>query len=133
MIADLRAEISSHLEVADIAVEWHYDGLPDIAVAPLVVHTVRALIREGANNVVRHCGASKAVICIAQRAQGLFISLSDNGHGFLQGKTAEGNGFKNLANRVAQLDGAFEVISAATGTTLSAHIPLGWAMERAAE
>lgn len=133
LVADLRAEISSHLDAADIAVEWHYDGLPEIMVEPLVVHTLRSLIRESTNNIVRHSGASKVSIGIDIQNSGISVSLHDNGHGFDQSVVHQGNGFKNLLGRVAQLDGTFGVKSAASGTKISAVIPLGWGMERAAE
>ena len=124
LIADLRAEASTHLEVADIAVEWRYDALPDIAVEPSVAQTLRALFREGTNNVIRHSGARKVIYALAFEAPDLSISMCDDGAGFDPHHAASGNGLGNLENRVAHLGGVFEIKSGKDGTHVLARLPL---------
>lgn len=133
LIADLRAEISSHMDVADIAVDWHIDSLPDIGVDPLVVHTVQALMREGTNNIIRHSGGRKATIRIQSQGVDIAVSLRDDGRGIERNPLRDGTGLANLASRLARLGGTFDVASDTSGTTLTACIPLRWIGERAAE
>lgn len=133
LIADLRAEISAHMDVAEIGLVWHIDALPDLRVEPLMVQTTRAFVREGINNIIRHSRAQKAVIRIVFAQQGLGISLQDDGRGFDVENASDGTGLKGLASRVAKLNGAYDMTSDGSGTTLSAVIPLGWHGESAAE
>ncbi|MBU2360206.1 MAG: ATPase [Alphaproteobacteria bacterium] len=124
VIADLRAEASIHLEVADIAVEWRYGGLPEIDIDPQIVQTLRALFREGTNNVVRHSGAGKVVCDILYAAPDLSVTLRDDGVGISPASPSNGNGIGNLANRVAHLGGLFDLKSDGSGTVLSARFPV---------
>lgn len=124
LIADLRAEASTHFEVADIAVEWRYSDLPDVDIAPPVVQTLRALFREGTNNVVRHSGAKNVLYALAYAAPDLVFSLRDDGRGFDPQNALKGNGIGNLTNRVATLGGKFDVKSDASGTVLFARFPI---------
>jgi len=133
LMADLRAEIIGHLEAADVAVRWEAGDLPEVWLAPQIVHTLRSFLREGTSNIVRHSGARAAVIHVAAAGARLSVSLSDNGHGFDTRQVQLGNGFRNLAARVSQLGGDFAVSSTAEGTRLSTSLPLGMAVERAAE
>lgn len=133
LIADLRAEVSAHLEIAGISVEWHYLELPDIEVDPPLIQTLRALFREGTNNTVRHSGARKLVFDIACSATELSITLRDDGRGFDNDTVSHGNGIGNLANRVANLGGLFEITSNMTGTRVSARIPFVTALSEAAQ
>ena len=94
-------------------------------VGPLVVQTLRALIREGTNNIVRHSGASKMTFYLSYSDPDLSITLHDNGRGLDEGAVLHGNGLGNLANRVAQLDGCFDVKREPSGATLMARLPLG--------
>ena len=133
LVADLRAEVSAHLAIAGIAVEWHYQALPDIEVDPPLIQTLRALFREGTNNTVRHSGARKLVFHISCDATDLSITLRDNGRGFDHETVSQGNGIGNLSNRVANLGGAFDITSDQTGTQVSARIPLATAHAEAAQ
>ncbi len=124
LIADLRAEASTHFEVADIAVEWRYSELPDVEIDPMVVQTLRALFREGTNNVVRHSGAKNVVYALLYTAPELLVTLRDDGLGFDPHSSPKGNGISNLANRVANLGGVFDLKSDAFGTVLFARFPI---------
>ena len=74
--------------------------------------------------MVRHSGASKVTIHLSYNAPILSITLHDNGQGFDESAVSFGNGLRNLANRVAQLDGSFDVKRSHPGTTIIARLPL---------
>lgn len=133
LIADLRAEIAELLDAAQMTVSWQGTVLPDVSVAPLIVHTLRAFLREGVANVVRHSQAIGVTISVMQIADTLHLALGDNGRGFDMAQIQPGNGFRNLSDRVEQAGGAFDLSSGQTGTTMTARLPLGLAFKAAAE
>jgi signal transduction histidine kinase len=59
-------------------------------------------------------------------ADGLLqFTVSDNGAGYDTGRTPMGSGQRNMADRLAALDGRLEVRSApGQGTSISARLPL---------
>ncbi|MDQ2093817.1 sensor histidine kinase [Rhodalgimonas zhirmunskyi] len=124
LIADLRAEITDHLEAVDINVRWRDHGLPNALLPPKVVHTLRAFLRESTSNVVRHSAASAVEVELREEDGQLFLTLQDDGKGFDAQTVRLGNGFKNLAARVDHLGGAFDIASTPAGTRISARIPL---------
>jgi signal transduction histidine kinase len=130
LLADLRAEVADHLEAAGVVLDWQTEGLDDPPLAPRLVHTLRAFLREGISNLLRHSGAGRAQVRIEalDRGEGptvLGLSLRDDGTGFDAGAIRGGNGFTNLRDRIDQCGGRLEVRTGAEGTTLEAELPLG--------
>jgi len=81
------------------------------------------VVSEALANVTKHAEASRAQITIAERDGVLLVEVSDDGRGTAD--TSLGTGLTGLADRVAALDGTFEVASAPSrGTTIRATIPL---------
>jgi PAS domain S-box-containing protein len=81
------------------------------------------VVSEALANVTKHAEASRAQITIAERDGVLLVQVSDDGRGTAD--TSLGTGLTGLADRVAALDGSFEVESAPSrGTTIRATIPL---------
>lgn len=124
LVADLRAEIVGHLEAADIDARWRDPVLPNALLPPQIVHTLRALLRESTSNIVRHSGASSVEIELSEVSGQLTVTLQDDGKGFEAETVRLGNGFKNLAARVGQLGGTFDISSSPLGTRISACLPL---------
>jgi len=133
LAADLRREILEHLEAADIAATWRASTLPDVPLGPQVVHTLRALLREGTSNIVRHSGAAACEISLSVADDSLSVSISDNGSGFATDARRDGNGIRNLTARLAQVGGSFAVETGPTGTVLRATLPLAGQVQRAAQ
>ncbi|WP_206050330.1 sensor histidine kinase [Oceaniglobus ichthyenteri] len=131
LIADMRAEIIGHLEAAEIDAHWHDHALPDLFLTPQIMHTLRCFLREATSNIVRHSGASTVHINVSASADGIAVSLCDDGRGFEAANVQSGNGFKNLAARVAQLHGTFDLQSTPEGTRISASLPLEHPMQDA--
>lgn len=130
LLADLRAEVADHLEAAGVALDWQAENLGDPALAPRMVHTLRAFLREGISNLLRHSGAGRAFVRIELRDDdggqpGLALLLGDDGKGFDLDSVRGGNGFTNLRDRIEQCGGRLDLRSGAGGTTLLAELPLG--------
>lgn len=124
LLADLRAEIITHFEAAHITVTWQADEITKGRISHRLAHALRAFLREGTSNILRHSGATEAKVRIALESDGLQLTLSDNGSGFDSSVASLGNGFRNLRNRFTQLQGAFSYSTGAKGTTLTAFLPL---------
>jgi signal transduction histidine kinase len=70
---------------------------------------------EGLQNVAKYAGATRATICLAQSGRDLTFEVVDDGHGFDPGQTSYGTGLQGIADRIAALDGTFEVRSSPGG------------------
>jgi PAS domain S-box-containing protein len=115
------------------AIEALADRLP-LLVRPLQVlperlpATIEAsvyfFVSEALTNVVKHAQASSASVRATAEAGTLTVEVSDDGVGGADPHAA-GSGLSGLGDRVAALDGSFDVLSeAGAGTTLRAVIPL---------
>ena len=91
---------------------------------PLAVEaTAYFVISEALTNVARYAGTGRARVDVAVHDAVLVVTIGDDGPG---GASLDGGtGLRGLADRVAMLDGTFDVDSPrGGGTRLSARIPL---------
>jgi signal transduction histidine kinase len=80
---------------------------------------------EALQNIAKYAAASQVHICMAARDHSLRFTVSDDGVGYDVSCTPMGSGQRNMADRLAALDGRLEVRSAPSkGTTITAHLPL---------
>jgi signal transduction histidine kinase len=80
---------------------------------------------EALQNIAKYAAASHAHICVAARDHSLRFTVSDDGVGYDASRTPMGSGQRNMADRLAALDGRLEVRSVPSkGTTITAHLPL---------
>jgi signal transduction histidine kinase len=79
-------------------------------------------IKEALNNIVKHAGATKAIITISSiDKKKLLITIQDNGKG-MQGTNKFGNGIVNIKKRIANLKGSVKMESK-NGLKISIKIP----------
>jgi signal transduction histidine kinase len=84
--------------------------------------TVYFLVAEALTNVARYAGAAEAEIDVRAGEDRVVVEVRDDGRGGAD--PALGSGLRGLADRLAALDGSFEVISPpGGGTTIRAAIP----------
>jgi signal transduction histidine kinase len=89
-----------------------------------VESTTYFVIAEALTNVARYSQADSATVRVARENGVVEIEVSDDGVG--GANPAAGTGLRGLGDRVAALDGEFEVRSpAGEGTTVQASIPCG--------
>jgi signal transduction histidine kinase len=80
---------------------------------------------EALQNVAKYAMASRIRICLEASQDTLCCTVSDDGHGYDTGSTLLGSGQRNMADRLAALDGRLTVRSApGQGTTITARLPL---------
>jgi len=84
------------------------------------------IAQEALNNIVKHSGASRAVISIFSDISKLYLHIEDNGVGFDSSKGYEsGNGLYNMKERAILLNGKFEIItSKGNGVKIQAEFPI---------
>lgn len=89
-----------------------------------VESTAYFIVAEALTNVAKHSNATKASVRVMEEADTLRLDIWDDGGG---GATLSGShGLGGLADRVAALDGKFEVVSPRNGgTRVYAEIPCG--------
>jgi len=85
--------------------------------------------QEALSNIVRHAGASTAVVALAARAPGVWLTIWDDG-GRLppedDARRRAGSGLASMRERVAAFGGRLQLESAAeTGTWLRVALPVG--------
>lgn len=120
LLADLRAEITEHLEAAQIALDWKADEIGGPVAAP-EAGTLRAILREAAGNVMHHSGAKRAEVRIVLRHDGgrrrLILRVRDDGTGPVttEAPARQGRGLINLRQRTEARGGRFAFGSRSDG------------------
>jgi signal transduction histidine kinase len=95
---------------------------PNARMSRPVEATVYFLVAEALTNVARYSGAGRVEIDVETGEQRVTVEVRDNGRGGAD--PALGTGLRGLSDRVAALDGSFELLSPpGLGTTVRAVIP----------
>ena len=85
------------------------------------------MVQEGLTNCVRHAGARNVYVDLTREPAPdgrILLEMRDDGTGFDPADVAGGHGLTGMRERVASLQGVFEVISQpGEGTTIRAEIP----------
>ena len=101
-------------------------NLPDARLLPEIETVLYRVIQEALTNVVKHAGAERVSIVIAQRGDGIRVVVEDDGRGFQAGDVRhDALGVVGMRERVALIGGTLDVESKpGAGTTLAAYVPL---------
>ena len=98
-------------------------GVPARRLPAAVEATAYFITAEALTNVAKYAAASKATVALAEDRGRLRVTVSDDGIGGADPKM--GTGLRGLRDRVAALDGRFEVSSpSGQGTVIVAELPL---------
>ncbi|MCC6289405.1 MAG: tetratricopeptide repeat protein [Chitinophagaceae bacterium] len=123
MIAYMRQYAGTFLEDASIHLSFHEPQT--IPAAEVDGHTRRHIflvVKEALHNIVKHSGANEVKIHISIDDH-FTVSIADNGKGISDvQKGGSGNGLRNMKQRIAALQGRFQIIQQ-EGTTLIFSIP----------
>ena len=107
---------------AGATVEVEADGSPSV---PGPIHeALLRVVREAANNAVRHGGATTVTLCLFTSGGGLRLTVDDNGTGFDPSAVRSGYGLRSMRERVEGLGGTLAVRSASgEGTVIEVELP----------
>jgi signal transduction histidine kinase len=101
-------------------------SLRGVRYAPHVETAAWYLLSEALTNALKHSGAGRVTVGLAQPDGRLVVEVRDDGRGFDQA-AARGLGLSGLADRMSVVHGTFAVTSRpGLGTTLRGEIPLAW-------
>lgn len=81
------------------------------------------VFKEALHNIIKYAEATRVRVVIRVENDWLMIQIKDDGKGFDQSEEMEGNGLRNMQNRIEQLGGNFE-ISSKSGTRIRFSMPL---------
>lgn len=89
-----------------------------------IVNALYRIAQEASQNIVKHAQATEAAIQVLKARNFIELKVEDNGKGInIQGR--EGNGLKNIEERVKLLGGRFQISTEeGMGVTLIVTIPL---------
>jgi signal transduction histidine kinase len=93
-----------------------------IVIPGWMAHELRQVLREAVANAVRHGGASRVAIALAEENGMLHLTVSDDGTGFAEGDAIVHP--RSISERIAALGGTLVVESSAGGAVLRADLPL---------
>jgi signal transduction histidine kinase len=105
-----------------LSVQVSIDGAQR-TLAPGVELSAYRIVQESLTNVLRHAGATTAVIALRYGMTDLVVEVSDNGR---NGHTTAGNGrgLAGMRERVTLLNGEFHAGPSSEGFNVSARFPL---------
>jgi len=87
------------------------------------------IVQEALGNMQKHSGSSTGTIRLLRENEGIILELSDSGRGVAgisqTGEGMLGVGILGMRERMRQLGGTLEILSADSGTTVRAVLPIG--------
>jgi signal transduction histidine kinase len=98
----------------------------NVKLGPEIRRQLFLVFKESVNNMVSHSACTQATIELVIENERLRLNLSDNGCGFDPARIRQGNGLRNMEERVQKLGGVIELSSSeGKGTAISLMVPLG--------
>ncbi|MHB1132696.1 MAG: histidine kinase N-terminal 7TM domain-containing protein [Chloroflexota bacterium] len=105
-------------------------GLPGVSFAPEAQAHLFRIVQEALGNARQHGGARAVEVAFEKHDHHARVIIADDGKGFDPQAAAGGFGLRFMRERVAELGGRVEVLSAAgQGTRVVVELPLGQQIE----
>ena len=79
--------------------------------------------QECLSNVIRHSGATEAIVELSAEDRRLLLTVTDNGHGFDITAKSSGIGLKAIEENAASMGGTASIASAPNGTKIRVSLP----------
>jgi signal transduction histidine kinase len=99
------------------------EGPKGIVIPGSLAHELRQVLREAVANAVRHGGASRVAIALAEEDAMLRLTVADDGAGFPANRPMTRP--RSISERIASLGGSLDIETGKAGTTLRFALPLG--------
>jgi two-component system sensor histidine kinase DesK len=101
------------------------EEVQQFALAPAAEHVLALALREAVTNVVRHAGARRCTLCLAQEQGNVILRVLDDGAALRDDvEVRAGNGLSGMRERVAGIGGRLS-ISVRNGLCLELRLPAG--------
>jgi signal transduction histidine kinase len=122
---DLQARIHNFIDKAqeakeDIQFNFEVDvSLKNIKFTSVEGMNLYRTIQEAINNSIKYADPKIILVTIKPHGNDIFITIIDDGKGFILEKTEFGNGINNMRKRIAGINGSLEINSGTeTGTAI---------------
>jgi signal transduction histidine kinase len=121
----LEQQIGQFLHADGIKVELDFpEDIPLLPIGGEARHQLALGVREALTNVIRHARATNVVLSLALDKDWLIVQVKDNGCG-LQTSGGNGDGFRNMRDRLQSIGGTFDFSSEPdSGTTIIFRVPI---------
>ena len=84
------------------------------------------MIQELTNNIIKHSGASKALILIERIQKVISLKVIDNGRGISEKDSSTGIGLANVSNRINMIGGTIKLQNVKNGgLEVKVTVPIG--------
>ncbi|MFH1497967.1 MAG: ATP-binding protein [Verrucomicrobiota bacterium] len=125
-LGELRYETAERLEAAGLRLDWRVEAGANTPLSPATLHALRSILRETVSNAIRHAGASIFAVEVATAgdSERLRVTLADNGRGLSAEARRDGNGLKNIRDRMTLLGGTLEMTDAGPGVRYAIELPV---------
>ncbi|MBA9071912.1 signal transduction histidine kinase [Flavobacterium gossypii] len=114
------------LKTENVRIDFHANAIKDDIPESMQI-TIYRIVQELLSNALKHSKSSEILVDCSQNQSRFFITVEDNGIGFDTSKmdVFEGQGLKNLKNRVELLNGKIEIDSSKErGTVFNIELSL---------
>jgi signal transduction histidine kinase len=116
-------ELVDGLAGAGVVVELRTEAIPEDLPAA-IGHAGYRIIQEALTNVLRHSGASHAIVSVCLTGDTLTIEVTNDGQAGIRPPSVPGHGLKGMAERAAALGGRCEAgVTADGGWRVWASLP----------
>ncbi len=113
------------LQASDMEVHYVNELANDMHIGMNARKNIFLIAKEIVNNAAKYSEASELNISVQLKNDTLILLLSDNGKGIQQVENKGGNGFRNMRNRVSELQGEITIESEiGSGTHIIIHLPV---------
>jgi PAS domain S-box-containing protein len=98
---------------ASFIIETEWDSFPEARFEKEQKLTIYRIVQEQLNNIIKHAKAKKVIIslCLDEKAEGLELSIRDDGEGFDQAEKRNGVGLRNITSRAGLFGGVVNIFS----------------------
>lgn len=106
------SDLCHMLKTDDVRIDFHGNNIKEDIPESIQI-TIYRIVQELLNNALKHSKSNEILVDCSQNQSVFFITIEDNGIGFDLEKMNEfnGQGLKNLKNRVELLNGKMEIDS----------------------
>lgn len=120
-----RKEMSERLTTRGLILDWPLDAAPPEGVDSKVAQSLRAMLRELTNNILKHAQAQTVRVRLEDAGGDLVLTVEDDGKGFDPAAVAKGAGLGGLQDRAARHRGTVEWSPGADGrgTRFTVRLP----------
>jgi PAS domain S-box-containing protein len=130
LVPSLRWHIDQHAQRSRLNIQFRTGNIEQRFPVDIEIACFR-VVQEALTNIIRHAHATEVIVSLSMEHDALSVEVSDNGVGFeidsitVEPGSARGFGLMSMEERVALLDGTFEMFSIMNkGTTIRFRLPL---------